>query len=220
MFKILKNLKKRDLAYIAVSIVFIISQVWLDLRLPDYMSEITKLVQTPGSAMGDVVKAGAHMLVCALGSLISACIVGFFAAKTAAGFAMRLREMVYKKTMSFSMEEINGFSTASLITRSTNDITQIQMFIAIGMQAIIKAPILAVWAVLKIAGKSWQWTTVTAGAVLVLIIMLSIIITLALPKFKIIQKLTDNLNRVTRENLSGIRVVRAYNAENFQKKKI
>ena len=159
------------------------------------------------------------MLLCALGSLVTAFIVGFFVAQIAAGLAMRLREAVYNKTMDFSMEEIGKFSTASLITRTTNDIQQIQMFVALGLQAMIKAPILAVWAILKIAGKSWQWTAITGGAVAILTVMLGTVITLVLPKFKNMQKLTDNLNRVARENLTGIRVVRAYNAEGYQEKK-
>ena len=191
----------------------------MDLRLPDYMREITALVQTPGSEMGEVLSAGGSMLLCALGSLVTAFIVGFFVAQIAAGLAMRLRETVYNKTMDFSMEEIGKFSTASLITRTTNDIQQIQMFVALGLQAMIKAPILAVWAILKIAGKSWQWTAITGGAVAILTVMLGTVIALVLPKFKNMQKLTDNLNRVARENLTGIRVVRAYNAEGYQEKK-
>ena len=191
----------------------------LDLRLPDYMREITTLVQTPGSEMGEVLSAGGSMLLCALGSLVTAFIVGFFVAQIAAGLAMRLRGAVYNKTMDFSMEEIGKFSTASLITRTTNDIQQIQMFVALGLQAMIKAPILAVWAILKIAGKSWQWTAITGGAVAILTVMLGTVIALVLPKFKNMQKLTDNLNRVARENLTGIRVVRAYNAEGYQEKK-
>ena len=166
--------------------------------------------------MGEILSAGGSMLLCALGSLVTAFIVGFFVAQIAAGLAMRLREAVYNKTMDFSMEEIGKFSTASLITRTTNDIQQIQMFVALGLQAMIKAPILAVWAILKIAGKSWQWTTITGGAVATLTVMLGTVIALVLPKFKNMQKLTDNLNRVARENLTGIRVVRAYNAEGYQ----
>lgn len=219
MLKIFKNLKKADWLFMLISLSFIICQVWLDLKLPDYMSEITRLVQTEGSELTEILSAGGSMLLCALGSLAATFVVGFFVARIAAGLSMRLRENVYDKTMSFSMEEINGFSTASLITRSTNDITQIQTFVAMGLQAAVKAPIMAVWAVCKIAGKSWQWTAVTGGAVLFLVILLGTIIVLVMPKFSIIQKLTDNLNRVTRENLTGIRVVRAYNAESYQEKK-
>jgi ATP-binding cassette, subfamily B, multidrug efflux pump len=219
MLKLFKHLQKKDWLLVLFSLIFIVTQVWLDLKLPDYMREITILVQTEGSKMSDVLLQGGYMLMCAVGSMIASMIVGFFAAKVAAGFSVRLRGMVFEKTMSFSMEEINGFSTASLITRSTNDITQIQLLIAMGLQAIVKAPILAVWAIVKIMGKSWQWTAATGLAVVFLILMLSIIIFVALPKFKIIQNLTDNLNRVTRENLTGIRVVHAYNAKGYQEAK-
>lgn len=219
MFKIFSYLKRTDWLFVFCSLVFIVFQVWLDLKLPDYMSEITQLVQTEGSEMNDILLSGGMMLLCALGSLAATFIVGFFVAKVAAGLSKRLREMVYNKTMSFSMEEINGFSTASLITRSTNDITQIQTFVAMGLQALVKAPIMAVWAICKIAGKGWEWTAVTGGAVAVLILMLGTIVALSMPKFTIVQKLTDNLNRVTRENLTGIRVVRAYHAEDYQEKK-
>ncbi len=219
MLKIFRYLKKKEWLMIAISMIFIVSQVWLDLKLPDYMSEITKLIQTEGSKISEVIAAGAKMLVCAVGSMLMAVIVGYFAAKIAAGFAQRLRLLMFKKVTDFSMEEINRFSTASLITRSTNDITQIQMFIAMGLQVMIKAPILAVWAICKILGKSWQWTAATGGAVAFLMLIIAIVIIFALPRFKVIQNLNDNLNRVTRENLTGIRVVRAYNAENYQQRK-
>lgn len=219
MLKIFRYLKKKEWLMIAISMIFIVSQVWLDLKLPDYMSEITKLIQTEGSKISEVIAAGAKMLVCAVGSMLMAVIVGYFAAKIAAGFAQRLRLLMFKKVTDFSMEEINRFSTASLITRSTNDITQIQMFIAMGLQVMIKAPILAVWAICKILGKSWQWTAATGGSVAFLMLIIAIVIIFALPRFKVIQNLNDNLNRVTRENLTGIRVVRAYNAENYQQRK-
>ena len=219
MLKIFKYLKNKELIMVAASRLFIVGQVWLDLKLPDYMSEITKLVTTEGSHISDVLTEGAKMLFCALGSVAMSVIVGFFAAKIAAGFSKRLRSMLFKKVSDFSMEEINGFSTSSLITRSTNDVTQVQMLIAMGLQVMIKGPILAVWAVCKILGKSWQWTAVTGGAVLVLFIIIGIALIFAFPKFKVIQTYTDNLNRVTRENLMGIRVVRAYNAEGYQQKK-
>ncbi len=219
MIKIFKYLKKNEWIFMLVSVIFIVFQVWLDLKLPDYMAKITTLLQMEGTTVSDLIEPGSYMLLCAVGSLIAAVIVGFFAAKIAAGLSKRLRGNVFDKTLSFSMEEINRFSTASLITRSTNDITQIQLFVAMGLQVIIKAPILATWAIVKISNKSWQWTTATGVAVLVLCMMLTIIIVFAIPKFKIIQNLTDNLNRVTRENLTGIRVVRAYNAENFQQEK-
>lgn len=219
MLKIFKYLKSKEWALVSLSVIFIAAQVWLDLKLPDYMSEITRLVQTEGSTMADIFKSGGFMLLCALGSLVSSVIVGFFAARIAASFSRRLRSLIFDKVESFSMEEINRFSTASLITRSTNDITQIQMVVAMGLQVIIKAPILAVWAILKIAGKNWQWTATTAVAVAILMIMILVIVLFAMPKFKKLQYLTDNVNRVTRENLTGIRVVRAYNAEEYEEEK-
>ncbi|MDO4535826.1 MAG: ABC transporter ATP-binding protein [Clostridium perfringens] len=219
MIKIFKYLKSKEWLFIFLSFIFILAQVWLDLRLPDYMSEITTLVQVEGSTMGDILKSGSYMMLCAFGSLVSCIIVAFFASKVAASFSKRLRGMVFCKVESFSMDEINNFSTASLITRSTNDITQIQMFMAMGLQVLIKAPILAIWAIIKISDKSWQWTATTAGAVLFLLVVNIIIIIFAIPKFKKIQGLTDNLNRVTRENLTGVRVIRAYNAEKYQEEK-
>lgn len=219
MLKMLQYLRRQEWLMICCSLIFIVGQIWLELRIPDYMSEITTLVQTPGSTIAEIIGEGVPMLLCALGSLISAFVVGFFAAKIAAGLAQRLRSQVFNQVLSFSMEEIAGFSTASLITRSTNDITQVQMFIAIGMQALLRAPIMAVWAVCKIAGKGWEWTAATGCAVAVLMVMLTVIIIFAMPKFRIMQRLTDNLNRITRENLTGIRVVRAYNAEEYQEEK-
>ena len=219
MLKIFKYLKSKEWLFVFFSVIFILVQVWLDLKLPDYMSEITTLVQLEGSTMEDILTSGGHMMLCAFGSLISCAIVAFFASKVAAAFSMRIRSKVFNKVESFSMDEINNFSTASLITRSTNDITQIQMFIAMGLQVIIKAPILAIWAIIKISDKNCQWTTTTAGAVIFLLVINIIIITFAIPKFKKIQGLTDNLNNITRENLTGLRVIRAYNAESYQEKK-
>ncbi|MFB5268734.1 ABC transporter ATP-binding protein [Paenibacillus enshidis] len=219
MVKIFKYLKRHEWVLVLFSLAFIVVQVWLDLKLPDYMAEITTKLQTGSSKISELLIPGSYMLLCAVGSMIASIIVGYFAAKVAAGLAMRLRGMVFDKTLSFSMEEINNFSTASLITRSTNDVTQIQTVVALGLQVIIKAPILAVWAIVKIADQNWQWTASTGGAVAALILMLSVIIIFALPKFKKIQQLTDNLNRVTRENLTGLRVVRAYNAEPYQEAK-
>ncbi len=219
MLKIFKYLKSKEWLFVFFSVIFILVQVWLDLKLPDYMSEITTLVQLEGSTMEDILTSGGHMMLCAFGSLISCAIVAFFASKVAAAFSMRIRSKVFNKVESFSMDEINNFSTASLITRSTNDITQIQMFMAMGLQVIIKAPILAIWAIIKISDKNWQWTTTTAGAVIFLLVINIIIITFAIPKFKKIQGLTDNLNNITRENLTGLRVIRAYNAESYQEKK-
>jgi len=219
MLKIFKYLKRNEWLLVLVSVVFIVVQVWLDLKLPDYMAEITTLIQTEGTGISELMIPGVYMLLCTIGSMVAAIIVGFFAAKVAAGLSMRLRGMVFDKTLAFSMEEINGFSISSLITRSTNDITQIQLIVAMGLQLIIKAPILAVWAVIKISGKSWQWTAATGGAVGALIVMLLVIIILVMPKFQSIQRLTDNLNRVTREHLTGLRVVRAYNSERYQEGK-
>ncbi|URJ51937.1 ABC transporter ATP-binding protein [Paenibacillus polymyxa] len=219
MLKIFKYLKKNEWMLVLCSLAFIVVQVWLDLKLPDYMAEITTKLQTEGTPVSELLIPGSYMLFCAVGSMIASIIVGYFAAKVAAGLAMRLRAMVFDKTLSFSMEEMNSFSTASLITRSTNDVTQIQTVVALGLQVIIKAPILAVWAIVKIADKNWQWTASTGAAVAVLILMLSVIVVFALPSFQRIQRLTDNLNRVTREHLIGLRVVRAYNADQYQQEK-
>ncbi|WP_339243535.1 ABC transporter ATP-binding protein [Paenibacillus sp. FSL R10-2796] len=219
MVTILKYLKPKEWALIGISILFIVTQVWLDLELPGYMSEITRLVQIPGSEMSEIIAAGGWMLLCALGSLATSIIVAGIAAKIAANFSSRLRSKLFDKVQSFSMEEINNFSTASLITRSTNDITQVQMLIVIGPQLLVKAPILAVWAMLKITGKSWQWSLATGVAIGVLILIVGIVIVLVLPKFQKLQQLTDNLNRVARENLTGLRVIRAYNAESYQEDK-
>ena len=219
MLKIFKNFKGKEWILLIISIAFVVSQVWLDLKLPDYMSEITQLVQTPGSEMSEILTSGGWMLLCALGSLVASIIVAALAAKIAANLSARLRFKMFDKVQSFSMEEINNYSTASLITRSTNDINQIQTFIVMGLQALIKAPILAVWAILKIVGRNWQLSLTVAGAVVVLILIVGTCIVLALPKFTKLQQLTDNLNRVSRENLSGISVTRAYNAEKYQEDK-
>lgn len=219
MLKLLKHLKKLEWLQVLCGLIFICFQVWLDLKLPDYMSEITTLVQTPDSPMSSIWAAGGKMLLCALGSLAAAVIVGFFAARLAAVLSCRLRDQIYKKVESFSMEEIGNFSISSLITRSTNDVTQIQMIVAMGMQVMIKAPIMAVWAILKISGKSWQWSAATGCAVFVLLLIVITLMTFALPKFKAIQKMNDHLNLVTRESLTGVRVIRAYNAESYQEEK-
>ena len=219
MLKLFKNLKKEEWCLIAVSLIFIVLQVWLDLTMPEYMADITRLVQTPGSEMGDILAAGGKMLLCALGSLAAAVITAVCAAKIATGFSKTLRGLLFEKVQSFSMEEIGRFSTASLITRSTNDVTQIQMLIVLGLQMLVKAPIMAVWAICKIADKKWQWTLTTGMAVVVLLIVVAVCLFMVIPKFKKVQALTDDLNRVTRENLTGLRVVRAYNAENYQEEK-
>lgn len=219
MLKLLKKMNAKEWLLVALSAGFIVGQVWLDLTLPDYMKEITALVKTPESAMGEIWAAGGKMLLCALGSLLLAVCTGYCAARVAASFARRLREQVFEKVEGFSMEEMNGFSTASLITRSTNDISQVQMLIAMGLQMIIKAPIMAVWALAKIQSKSWQWTAATFATVAFMLCLVGVAVIFVLPRFRKIQTLTDNLNRVARENLTGIRVVRAYNAEGYQEEK-
>lgn len=219
MFKLFKRFQPKEVAMILLCLLLITGQVWLDLTMPDFMSEITTLVQTEGSAMADIWLAGGKMLLCALGSLILSMMTGFLAAQVAASFSMRLRAGIFRQVEGFSMEEINRFSTASLITRTTNDVTQIQMLVAMGLQVILKAPIMAVWAICKIQSKSWQWTAATFAAVAFMMVLIVIAVTFAMPRFKRIQALTDNLNRVTRENLTGLRVVRAYNAEGYQEEK-
>lgn len=209
MLKILKRMDKKSIGLVLVCLVFVVFQVWLDLKLPDYMSSITKLVQTEGSTMGEILEQGAYMLLCAFGSLTAAIITGFFASYVGSNFSKNLRRDVFYQVESFGMEELKKFSTSSLITRTTNDVTQIQMLVAMGLQLTMKAPITAVWAISKIAGKNFEWTVLTGGAVLVVIMLISILIAITLPKNRKIQTLTDNLNRVTRENLKGIRVVRA-----------
>lgn len=219
MIKLLKRLKMKEWIQAFVSLIFIVTQVWLDLKLPDYMSDITKFLQTPGSKMSDIWLAGGKMMLCALGSFASAVVVGFFVERIAASFSQTLRSLLFSKVDSFSMEEINRFSTDSLITRSTNDITQVQMLVAMGLQTLIKAPILGVWAMTKIEGKGFEWTVATGVTLGIMVIVIVLIMIFVMPKFKKMQLLTDNLNRVTRENLTGLRVVRAYNAEDYQEEK-
>ena len=219
MLKLLKGFTKKDWLTILVGIVFIVAQVWLDLKLPDYMSRITVLVQTEGSAMSDIVMQGVYMLLCAFGSLVFAVITGYLMASLSSNFSMTIREKLFKKVENLAIQDIKKFSTSSLITRTTNDVTQIQMLIAMGLQLLIKAPITAVWAVTKILNKGWQWSAVTGVAVVILLSTIAIIMALVLPKFKIVQKLIDRVNGVTRENLTGIRVVRAFNAEKYQEDK-
>ena len=219
MFKLIKNFKKKDWLIIIVSISLIVMQVWLELKMPDYMSKVTVLVQTEGSKMSEILKNGGFMLLCAFGSLVGAVIVGYLIALLASGFSRNLRSKLFRKVEDMSMSEIKEFSPNSLITRTTNDITQVEMFIGFGLQLLIKAPITAVWAITKILNKSWEWSMVTAVAVVVLLVVIGILTIIVMPKFKIVQKLTDKLNEVTRENLTGIRVVRAFNAEEYQQEK-
>jgi len=219
MIKLFRYLRKKDWLFVCISLCFIVFQVWLDLRLPDYMAEITRLIQTPDSALSSVVWAGMKMLACAILSMAAMFVVGYFVAQVAAGLSKKLREAVYDKVISFSMEEMGKFSTASLITRSTNDISQVQMVIAIGLQASVRAPIMAVWAITKIINKNLMWSAATGVAVAFLLVLIAVIFVLAVPGFQKMQTLTDNINRVARENLSGVRVVRAYNAEKYQEDK-
>ena len=219
MFKILKRLRKKDLLLILVCSVLIIFQVWLDLKLPDYMSQITQLVQSEGSSMNDILIEGGKMMLCALGSLAAAVLVGFFASYIAASFSKTLRKDLFEKVENFSEGEVKKFSTSSLITRTTNDVTQIEMLVAMGLQLLIKSPITAIWAVTKILNKSWKWSAVVGGGVLVLLMTLTFLMIVVIPKFKVVQKLIDKINGITRENLTGIRVVRAFNAEKYQEEK-
>lgn len=219
MLRILKHLRWKEWLLVAACVVLIVGQVQLDLALPDYMSEITRLVQTEGSQMSDILLAGGKMLLCALGSMLLTVCTTFFTAQIASRFSARLRGEMYRKVVGFSNEEINRFSTASLITRTTNDISQLQMFFSFGMQSLIKAPIMAFIAVGKISTKSWEWSLLTGGVIAFVCVLLVFIMLYAVPRMKKMQALTDNLNRITRENLTGLQVVRAYNAESYQEGK-
>jgi len=219
MIKILKNLTKKDILLITTSIILMIGQIFLELKLPDYMSNITILVQTEGTKITEIILNGSKMLLCAGGSLVSAIIVGYLMAVMSSNFSRNLRRKLFKKVEKFSMEEIKEFSTSSLITRTTNDITNIEMFLSMSMIVLIKAPITAVWAILKILNKNLVWSMITGIAVLILLVTISILLVVVFPKFKIVQKLIDKINELTRENLTGLRVIRAFNAENFQEEK-
>ena len=219
MLRILKYLSKAEIGQMLIALVTIVGQVYFDLKLPDYMSDITTLVETPGSDMKDIWIAGGKMLLISLGSVACAIITGYIAARVAASFTQRLRSLEFRKVESFGPAEMSKFSTASLITRSTNDITQVQMFITMGLQLIVKSPIMAVWAVCKIAGEGFEWTLATGIAVAVLLVSITVMMAMVMPKFKAMQALTDNINLVARENLTGLRVVRAYNAEDYQESK-
>lgn len=218
MLKLMKKLTKIDWLFLVLSIGLIVFQVWLDLKIPDYMSKVTMLIQTKGTVRS-ALKQGGMMLLCAGGSLFGAVIVGFFFSSISARFSMNIRKEIFSKVQSFSMEEINKFSTASLITRTTNDVTNVQMLIAMGLQLLIKAPITAIWAILKISNKSWQWSVLTMGAIAVILITVVLVMVFVFPKFKKVQSYIDDLNNVTKEQLTGIRVVRAFNAESYQENK-
>ena len=219
MIKLLKNFTKKEWILALICLVLVVTQVWLELKMPDYMSEITKLVQTEGSQMKDILVNGGYMLTCALGSLVAAVITGYITSRISSNFSKTIRKKLFNKVEDLAMQEVKQFSTSSLITRTTNDITQIEMLIAMGLQLLIKAPITAIWAITKILNKSWQWSAITAVAVAILMTTIAIIMVIVLPRFKKVQKLIDKLNGVTRENLTGIRVVRAFNAEQYQEEK-
>ncbi len=219
MWRIFRFMRRRELGYALLCLMLVAGQVWMDLTMPDYMSDITKLIVTPGSPMAEIWAAGGKMLACALASAAMSVVVGWFAARLASSFSFTVREKVFNRVTDFGAEEIKKFSTASLITRTTNDVTQIQMLVAMGLQVMIKAPIMAVWAILKIVGKSWQLSLLTAGAVLVIVTVILVLMRQVLPKFRIVQKQIDDVNRVTRENLTGLRIVRAFNAEGYQQDK-
>ncbi len=216
MFKLFKNLSTKDKIYVVICIVLIVFQVWLELKMPDYMSTITRLVQTEGSKMSDILEQGAYMLACAGGSLISAIIVGYFASLVASSFSATLRLKIFKKIQDFGIQEIKKFQTSSLITRTTNDVMQVEMLIGMGLQMMAKAPIMAVWAIMKILNKGLEWSILTAICVAILLATVATLMIIVMPRFQIVQKLIDKINGVTGENLSGIRVIRAFNAEKFQ----
>lgn len=219
MFKLFKNLTKKDIFFTSLAMLLIAAEVWLELKIPDYMSHITELVQSEESQIGGILENGGYMLLCALGSLAAAGVVGYLVARIAASFSMRTRKKLFDKVMRLGIDEVKRFSASSLITRTTNDITQIQMFIAMGAQMLVRAPMMAVWALLKIINKGWQWSTITGVTVVILLGTVVALIVIVVPRFKLVQKLTDRINGLTRENLNGIRVVRAFNAERYQEKK-
>ena len=219
MFKLLKNLTKKEILYAIICIALVTVHVWLELKVPDYMSGITQLVQTEGSKMSQILEQGAYMMGCALLSLICNIIVGFVAARVASSFSATLRRKIFEKVQMMSTREINKFSTSSLITRTTNDITQVEMVIGMGLQGMVKAPVMAISAVMKILNKGFEWSILVACCVSILLLVVATLTVIVIPRFKIVQKLIDNINGVTRENLSGIRVIRAFNAEKYQTKK-
>ena len=219
MIKLLKGLKKKEIILAIMVFILVILQVWLELKMPDYMSAITQLVQTEGSEMSEILENGAYMIACALGSLIAAVFTGFLTSNISSNFSMQIRKKLFNKVENLSTDEVKQFSTSSLITRTTNDITQVEMLISMGLQLLIKAPITAIWAITKILNKSWQWSAITGVAVVILLSVIGALTAIVVPKFKIVQKLIDRINGVTRENLTGIRVVRAFNAEKYQEEK-
>ena len=219
MFKLLKYLRKKDCLFAAISVGFIVLQVWLDLLMPDYTANLTQEIASGAPTLGAVWRNGGFMLLCAFGSVASSMVCSFFVAQIATRYATTLRAVMFDKVLSFSDKEINAFTTPSLITRTTNDIIQIRMMIVMGLQVFIKAPILAIWAICKMSVTSVEWTLATAIAVAIIAVMVVLLVILCFPRFRVIQKLTDRLNNVTRENVSGVRVVRAFNAEAYQEQK-
>ena len=219
MLKLFRNLTKRDICLFLVAVLFIVLGVNLELTMPDYMSKITMLVQTEGSKMSEILLNGGYMLACAFGSMLISILVGYLIARVTSDFSLNTRNKLFNKVLSMGMQDVKAFNTSSLITRTTNDITQLEMVLGMGMQLLIKAPVTAVIAVTKILNKNWQWSLATGIAVVVLLTTIGILTVIVMPKFKIVQKLIDKLNGVTRENLTGIRVVRAFNAEEYQEGK-
>ena len=219
MIKLLKRMRRREWLMAGLCALLVLGQIYFDLSLPDYMSDLTVLIETPGSTVSEILNTGMQMLGCALASAVLSIICGYLASQVAAGFSYGLREDVFNKVADFGQEEMQRFSVPSLINRNTNDITQIQMLIAMGLQIMVRSPIMAVWAVIKIVNKSWTLSAITAGFVVALLSMMAIIIVVVLPRVKRVQKLTDNINRISRENLTGINVVHAYNAEEYQAEK-
>ena len=219
MIKLFKNLTKREVLYAIICILLIVVQVWLELTIPDYMSEITQLVQTEGSKMADILREGTYMVGCALASLVCSIIVGYFAARVASSFSATIRKKIFDKVEKMGIAEIKKFSTSSLITRTTNDVTQVEMLIGMGLQAFIKAPIMAIWAIMKILNKGLEWSILTACCVAFLLFVVGTLMAVVLPRFRKVQKLIDRINSVMRENLTGIRVIRAFNAEKYQSNK-
>ena len=219
MFKLLKNLRKKDILYAIICALLVVFEVFLELRMPDYMSNITKLVETKGASMADILEQGGYMLLCAFGSLMSAIIIGYLSSLVASSFSYKTREKLFKKVEDLPTEQVNKFKVSSLITRTTNDITQMEMLLSMGLHLMIKSPVMAVWAITKILGKSIEWSLLTALAVIILLISIGIIMSIVMPRFKLIQSLIDKINGVSRENLTGIRVIRAFNAEKFSEDK-
>ena len=219
MIKLFKNLTKKEFVYAIICITLVSIHVWLELKVPDYMSSITRMVQTEGSKMADILQQGSYMIICAFASLICSIIVGYFAARVASSFSATLRKKIFEKVGTMGIAEVKKFSTSSLITRTTNDVTQVEMLIGMGLQAMVKAPIMAVCAILKILNKGFEWSILTAICVAILLFVVATLMVIVLPRFEKVQKLIDKINGVTRENLSGIRVIRAFNAEKYQTNK-